>query len=167
MEPVMLARNGILESVLTNTWGSFRRRLFGIAPEETTFARRGFPPGTERARRRLEAIGRTFVDGYHAALLDDAPERLARRLAAVDPERRGFAFEGAAMGLSLRDYLTPWRRDRWRRFLAGPGSAHAYMVHVGVGWTLARLRRSVLPALRRYDPLLRWLVVDGYGFHEG
>ena len=28
-----------------------------------------------------------------------------------------------------------------RGFLAGPGAAHAYMVHVGAGWALAQLRR--------------------------
>jgi hypothetical protein len=41
------------------------------------------------------------------------------------------------------------------------------MMHVGLGWALARLRRSVTSHLARLDPLLRWLVVDGYGFHEG
>jgi hypothetical protein len=29
------------------------------------------------------------------------------------------------------------------------------------------LRRSVAPYLAKLDPLLGWLVVDGYGFHEG
>jgi hypothetical protein len=29
------------------------------------------------------------------------------------------------------------------------------------------LRRCVTPHLARLDPLLGWLVVDGYGFHEG
>jgi hypothetical protein len=44
------------------------------------------------------------------------------------------------------------------------------MAHVGVGWAAARLpwfRRSLERRLADYDPLLRWLVVDGYGFHEG
>ena len=41
------------------------------------------------------------------------------------------------------------------------------MMHVGLGWALARLRRSVTPYLAQLDPLLGWLAVDGYGFHEG
>jgi hypothetical protein len=41
------------------------------------------------------------------------------------------------------------------------------MMHVGLGWALARLRRSVTSYLARLDPLLGWLAVDGYGFHEG
>ena len=147
--------------------GWFRRRLFGISPEETTFARRGFPPCAEARRPGLERIGRTFVEGYHAALEDARPLTLARRLDGVEASFRGFAYEGAAMGLTLLDLLTPWHRRRWSRFLAGPGAAHRYMVHVGAGWALARLGRRVEPTLARLDPLLGWLAVDGYGFHEG
>jgi hypothetical protein len=40
------------------------------------------------------------------------------------------------------------------------------MVHVGAGWALARVPARVEKFLGRFDPLLRWLIVDGYGFHE-
>jgi hypothetical protein len=71
------------------------------------------------------------------------------------------------MGLALLDCFTPWRKDRWRTFTDGLAKHHIYMMHVGLGWALARLRRSVTPCLAKLDPLLGWLVVDGYGFHEG
>jgi hypothetical protein len=71
------------------------------------------------------------------------------------------------MGLALLDYLTPWKRNRVQVFLADAGAAHAYMVHVGVGWMLARMRQRIEPSLARLNPLLGWLAVDGYGFHEG
>ncbi|WP_205678725.1 DUF1702 family protein [Aquisphaera insulae] len=144
-----------------------RKRVFGIDPEETSFARRGFRGGDKRIEEHLQGVGRRFLRGYHAALEGDRLELLAGRLDEVDAEDRGFAYEGAAMGLCLLDHLTPWRRDRLAAFLAGPGAAHAYMIHVGAGWALARLRRRVGRALSRFDPLLRWLVVDGYGFHQG
>ena len=70
------------------------------------------------------------------------------------------------MALALLDRLTPWRRNRIETFLDGAGGAHVYMVHVGVGWALARLRRPVERHLARLDPVLRWLVVDGYGFNK-
>jgi hypothetical protein len=139
----------------------------GISPEEISFDRRGFPSCDPDVRRRLERIGATFLHGYHAAVDYSAPEVLARRLNRVDAEYRGFAFEGAAMALSVLDLLTPWKRDRWLVFVSGPGAKHVYMVHVGIGWALARLRWRVQPVMRRLHPLLRWLVVDGYGFHEG
>ena len=63
--------------------GWLRQRLLGLSPEEATVARRGFREGEAGVRQRLEQIGFTFLEGYHAALLDDAPETLAPRLAAV------------------------------------------------------------------------------------
>lgn len=146
------------------------QRLFGISPEEVTFKRRGFHECGPEQTRRLEQVGRTFLSGYHAALADEAPEALALRLEEVEEAFRGFAYEGAAMGLCLLDQLSPWRRERVRAFLHGAGSRHPYMIHVGVGWAVARLpwlRRNVVRATRDLDPLLRWLALDGYGFHEG
>lgn len=147
--------------------GRLRKFIFGISDAETTFARRGFAEGAASARSRLELIGRVFVGGYHAALLDDDPERLPARLGAVEPELRGFAFEGAAMALALSDYFGLVKRDRWRRFLEGAGRDHQYMIYVGAGWAMARLPGRRVEAFGEGSPLLRWLVVDGYGFHEG
>ena len=147
--------------------GRIQRFFLGLSLDEATFARRGFRAGDASARLRLEQVGRTFLHGYHAALDDDNPENLSSRLNGVEADFRGFAFEGAAMGLFLLDQLTPWRRDRLLSFLAGPGSPHIYMVYVGAGWALAQLRRGVPRALARFDPLLGWLAVDGYGFHQG
>ena len=144
-----------------------RKRLLSISLRETTFTQRGFREGDIRLRQQLEHIGRIFLMGYHAALNDDQPKVLARQLNAIEIEWRGFAFEGAAMGLALLDYLTPWKRNRLQVFLEGPGAAHSYMVHVGVGWVLARFHLNVELSLQHLDPLLRWLTVDGYGFHEG
>lgn len=146
--------------------GRLRRSLFGISVEEATFSRRGFQGNDSRAQQRLEQIGYTFIQGYHAVLEDDKFEVLVPRLNKFEAELRGFAFEGAAMGLTLLDYLMPWRK-RLRAFLQGPGSVHVYMIHVGAGWALARLHRQAKNLLARLDPLLRWLSLDGYGFHEG
>jgi hypothetical protein len=44
------------------------------------------------------------------------------------------------------------------------------MLHVGAGWAFARLpwiRWNPSRALAKLDPLLCWLALDGYGFHEG
>ncbi|HEU4834111.1 MAG TPA: DUF1702 family protein [Pyrinomonadaceae bacterium] len=147
--------------------GQARRRFLGLSPAEASFAKRGFIAGEVEARRRLEQIGIVFLSGYHAALEESGFVSLSRRLTTVDSDLRGFAFEGAAMGLALLDCFTPWRKDRWRTFTERLAQPHIYMMHVGLGWALARLRRSVTPYLTRLDPLLGWLVVDGYGFHEG
>ncbi|HYX22864.1 MAG TPA: DUF1702 family protein [Thermoanaerobaculia bacterium] len=151
---------------------ALRRALFGIAPQETTFARRGFHGEAGAVRDRLERVGSCFVQGYHAALAEDRPLPLAARIdAEVELGFRGFAYEGAGMALALLDTVIPGRRsrrNRLARFLAGPGEAQRYIVHVGAGWVMARLPVSPERYLSRLaDPLLRWLALDGYGFHEG
>ncbi len=152
-----------------NLGSSLRRMLFGIAPGETSFARRGFRGEAGPVRDRLEKVGHSFVAGYHAALAEDRPEPLAALVESqVEREFHGFSYEGAGMALALRDALSPLRRDRLARFLAGPGDAHAYIIYVGAGWILARMPLSVERLLARLpDPVLAWLALDGYGFHEG
>ncbi len=149
------------------SWGGVRRRLFGISPDEARFERRGFAPGADATQRRLEHVGRTFVGGYLAGLEHDHADALPAAFSRVVLEDRGFAFEGAAMAVALLDLLTPWKRDRLGRYLAGAGEPHMYMVHVGAGWALARLGRGPRFDSLPLDPLLRWLALDGYGFHEG
>lgn len=56
------------------------------------------------------------------------------------------------------DCLLPWK-NRVRDFLDCPGSTYIYAVPLGAGMGLARLRRL--------DPVLGWIIIDGYGFHEG
>lgn len=147
--------------------GQARKRFLGLSLAEASFAKRGFSAREEQSRRHLEQVGITFLSGYHAALEESGFVPLAQRLANVETELQGFAFEGAAMGLGLLDCFTPWRKDRWRIFTERLGQPHIYMMHVGLGWALARLRRRVTPYLGQLDPLLGWLTVDGYGFHEG
>lgn len=164
------ARRGTANGVTANRPVTrLRKHLFGISFEEVTFARRGFNDGGRAARERLEHIGRSFLQGYHAALSDEGPEVLASNLEAIDKESSGFAYEGAAMGLTLLDQLSLWKRGRLITFLNGVGSRHTYMIHVGVGWAIARvpwLRRNFHHAVADLDPLLRWLAADGNGFSD-
>ena len=143
------------------------RRLLAIAPEETSFARRGFRCDDDAVRRRLEGVADTFVQGYHFGLEESRPGPLAERLESLPVELRGFAYEGAGMALQILDTLAPWRPSRLRAFLDGPADAHVYIVHIGAGWALARLPLSPERLRARFDRVRGWLTLDGYGFHEG
>jgi len=144
-----------------------RRHLLHIPLKEASFACRGFSASSMQSRDHLEQIGETFLFGYHAALEKETPDILANQLNSIVPKFRGFAYEGAAMSLTLLDHLMPWPRNRLHAFLQQAGAEHIYMVHVGAGWALARLPWQRQWPPRWLDPLLRWLAVDGYGFHEG
>jgi hypothetical protein len=69
------------------------------------------------------------------------------------------------MASALLDHLTPWRRDRCAQLLRDRPE-HVYMIHVGAGWATARLKLSLERAIRHRDPLLGWLVTNGWGFHQ-
>ena len=148
----------------------WREQLLHIDAGEASFARRRFRWKDDQVRLRLEAIGATFLLGYNAAIDGRDLPVLVKQLNSIDGEVRGFAFEGAAMGLALLDGLAPWGRSRLPGFIAGPGASHVYMVHVGMGWAIARLpwlRFNLKKYLQRLHPLFCWLTLDGYGFHEG
>jgi hypothetical protein len=148
-------------------WGQVRKQLLGLSDEETSFARRGFHEGNSQSRKRLEQIGRTFLLGYHAALEEDEAEALVSRLQGVDSELSSFAFEGAAMSLTMLDLLTPWKNERWLSFVRKGAHAHLYMAHAGAGWALARLKLFGKRHQSLLDPLYRFLTLTGCGHHEG
>ncbi|WP_162834296.1 DUF1702 family protein [Amycolatopsis circi] len=117
------------------------------------------------ARGVLESAGRAFLTGLNASVEPDG-DALERQAAALEPELRGFAFEGAGMGCALLDVLLPVRRGRVAALLNGPASSYPHLVHVGVGWAYARLRLRPFFRGMATDPLLRWLAWDGFGFHQ-
>ncbi|HEY1348696.1 MAG TPA: DUF1702 family protein [Ktedonobacteraceae bacterium] len=143
--------------------GKLRKTLFGIPSERAVFERPGFAP---EAWQRFAPVAHSLVAGYHATLEDSRFEHLLPRLDAVELELHGFAYEGAGMGLAALDLVAPWKQ-RLAAFVAGPAARHIYPIYVGVGLALARLHRQPERYMSRLDPLLRWVVVDGYGFHEG
>ena len=122
--------------------------------------------GDAAAAHRMDLVVATVTRGCQAVLLNSRVEAVIPKLEAVDPELRGFAYEGAGTGLAALDCILPWK-DRTRAFLHGPGAAYPYAIQIGAGMALARLRRRPEPFLARLDHVLSWMAVDGYGFHEG
>jgi hypothetical protein len=133
---------------------------------ETQLDVRGFHVKNDAARARLERIGATFLTGYGYAAEARTVAEVEDRLELVDREVRGFAYEGAAMGFAVRDGLPIGGSRHVAQFLAGRARRHGYMAYIGVGWAMARLPRFRWSRITVADPLLRWLVLDGYGFHQ-
>jgi hypothetical protein len=142
----------------------FRSR-FAIDLGQASFAARGFQPGSEPVRRRLELIGETFLAGFNSGLVEDDVEALQRAVSDVAPERRGFAVEGAAMGAAIADALM-LGGDRLNAWMRHNETTYTYLAHVGAGWALARTPWRRTAILRGRDPVHGWLVFDGLGFHD-
>ncbi|BCJ41159.1 enediyne biosynthesis protein [Actinoplanes ianthinogenes] len=142
-----------------------RRRILTPNVSQTSMAVRGFHVKSDTARDRLETVGRTFLEGYALAAEARRPGDAVPGLEEIPTEFKGFAYEGAGMAFAVRDGL-PFGGKHTQRFLEGPGEPHIYMAYVGVGWAMARLPRARWSTLYAPDPLLRWLVLDGYGFYQ-
>lgn len=145
------------------------RPFLKIDPREVEFARRGFACAQPHIQARLERVGQVFLQGYHAGLKSCGGKHLATLLDETEWEFRGFAYEGAAMALALADGIS-LRGNQLPQFIADGGKQHIYMMHVGAGWACARLpwlRNKIEAVMAKFNPVLRWLIMDGYGFHEG
>lgn len=146
-------------------WRRARRKLLTPALREVDPQRRGFyawESGTDMVR----PVGRAFLVGYGIAAHEPTARRAIERAQNLPPAWRGFAMEGAAMATAIRACVTPIRRREFDRFMTYCQDRHSYMSYVGLGWALARLPRPLWPRLDSYDPLIRPLILDGYGFHE-
>jgi hypothetical protein len=132
----------------------------------TRLSERGFHAKDDAARERLETVGRTFLIGFAEAAEAATPSAAEGALEQIDPEFRGFAYEGATMAFMIMDGLLLGGGRSVSRFLAGRAERHVYMAHIGMGWAMARLPRWRWSAVPATDPVLRWLVLDGYGFHQ-
>jgi hypothetical protein len=151
---------------MASMMGALRRRVLTPDMAETRLSTRGFHEKNPAARELLETVGVTFLTGYGFAAEAGLPVDAEAGLEQVPPEFRGFAYEGAAMACAVRDGLPFGNARHVERFLAGRAAHHVYMVYVGVGWAMARVPRFRGSSMYTADPLLRWLVLDGYGFHQ-
>ncbi|MFJ9521744.1 DUF1702 family protein [Kitasatospora sp. NPDC101801] len=151
---------------MAGSWRALRRRILTPDHSETKLSERGFHEKSVQSRELLETVGSTFLTGYGYVMESRTVAEAELRLEGVPDQFRGFAYEGAAMGAAMLDGLPFGNGRKVAELLAGRGRQHSYMAYVGVGWAMARLPRFRWAAITPPDPLLRWLVLDGYGFHQ-
>lgn len=132
----------------------------------TLLDNRGFNKKSPEAQKLLETIGEVFLAGFGHAVEARTVLDAEAQLEQIPTRFKGFAYEGAGMGYAVLDAIPLGSKRHVSEFLAGRGADHIYMVYVGVGWAMARMPRVFWPAASSLDPLLRWLVLDGYGFHQ-
>jgi enediyne biosynthesis protein E2 len=148
--------------------GSVRRLLLAPKLSEVTFAKRGFPAVPSPVTRRLEAIPQSVICGFEWGMDARDQWEVERRLDLIDPEMRGFAYEGTTMAFTILDAMGGGHRTR--DLLRGPGRPHVLLAYIGMGFAMARLPRrlwrKVVPDLSGdpFYPTMSWLAVDGYGF---
>ena len=155
---------------MPTTLGSLRRLVLTPSFKEVSFAHRGFPVVPTDATRRLEAIPQAVLVGFEWGIDTRTEAELVQRLELVEPEMRGFAYEGATMAVTVLDAMAGGRGRRAQQLLSGAAVPHTFLTYIGIGFAMARLPRplwkKILPDLTGtpYYPTMSWLAVDGYGF---
>jgi hypothetical protein len=156
---------------MSKVLGALRRMALAPSLVDVSFAAVGFPVTPSATTAALEAIPQAVVCGFEWGIEGPTVAGIERRLALVEPERRGFAYEGATMAFTVLDAMRGGG-SRTRDLLEGPGRPHYFLACIGIGFAMARLPRvlwgKVLPELDgiSYHPTMSWLAVDGYGFDK-
>jgi len=112
---------------------------------------------------RMEIIKTIFQDAKDKALAQDDVEELIRHLSTTNPEFISVAYEGASMGLALKDFTnmkppfippkgekpengfsyTPLRGEGglWNSFM-NVSENHAAQMYIGLGWAVAQEKKT-------------------------
>jgi hypothetical protein len=142
------------------------RRALYLEQSAVDFDVRGFSGTPAATRNVLEDCGSAFLHGFNREL--GTPAGTVPDLSGLAAHRRGFGVEGAAMAACLRDQFRPFGSPRRLGALHERyAERYIYLLHVGVGWAMAKLHRSHPPYPRLTGGLLGWLAYDGWGFCRG
>ncbi|MFX0575238.1 DUF1702 family protein [Nocardia nepalensis] len=144
--------------------GPIRAALFAPSPSSVRAVLGSFEQPSAATALELEKVTMHLVGGIDAAVRSSANDELITGLMQVPPRYRGFAFEGAAVGLTAIDSLSPGRRAH--DLITGPAHDYDLTMFVGVGMALAKIPKFRWRKLFPQHPLFRWLAVDGYGFYK-
>ncbi len=116
---------------------------------------------------KMETIQNTFLRVQDIFFESPDWKRHVAELESTDIEFRSIAFESASMSIALEDLKQGEQLTNWFRFLNEAASAHTTQVHVGLGWALAQQLKNPITYLPELNPMMRYRVLDGYGYYEG
>jgi len=152
--------------------GAVRKRLVTPPPGEVSFVERGFDTENVPARETLETSALQFMLGFEFGIEQKSYADIVLRLEMLEREYRGFAYEGAAMAMTIKDVMSPLPGNRnTERFMSDYAPQHIFMAYIGIGFAFARLPKALWrralpdPSRMPNHPTLNWLVIDGVGFH--
>jgi hypothetical protein len=118
-------------------------------------------------QEKMETIQSTFLRVQDMFFESPDWKRHVVELEATHIEFRSIAYESASMSIALEDLKQGEHLTNWFRFLNEAASVHATQVHVGLGWAFAQQLIIPMPYLAELNPILRYRVLDGYGYYEG
>ncbi|WP_433018914.1 DUF1702 family protein [Kribbella sp. CA-294648] len=120
-------------------------------------------PEMDAAWPHFEPPSHAILDNFWATLDNPKLPDVIELVEANPPKDRGVAYEGAAMALTLLDFVLPYKR-RLKALLDGPCGPYRPMVYVGAGMILPFIPLNPYKLIGRFNDDARWFILDGYGF---
>ena len=126
----------------------------------------GREPVDAEVPAEIDRVGAVFRQALRRGFNSPSDREAAAWLESLPPADRSVAVEAVAMAVAWLQRAT--RSDRtWEGLRASLGAEHAAGMALGLGWALSWLGASTDGELDGLSPLLRWRVIDGYGFRDG
>ncbi len=146
-------------------WGKVRRFVFGLPLINIENTWKNIPNVETPTRTKLRSSVIAFVTGLNTAIEVAYSKLLIGQLEGLSDNCRGFAYEGAGMGLAIIDYSR--NKGLVAKFLKGEGANYPELIHVGVGCATSLLKKDLEQKMMEADPMQRWWIPDGFGFYSG
>jgi len=116
---------------------------------------------------KMDTIQNTFLHVQDIFFESPDWKRHVAELESTGIEFRSIGYESASMSIALEDFKQGEQLTNWLQFLNEAASAHATQVHVGLGWAFAQALKNPIDYLAELNPMMRYRVLDGYGYYEG
>lgn len=119
-------------------------------------------------QQKMETIKTIFQQVQSIEINQGNWSAVFEQLNATDAEFRSIAFEAAAMNAALKDLEQGDELSLWLHLATSAEAVlHLTQIHVGLGWALAQQQVDPIPYLPQLNPIMRYRVLDGYGYYEG
>lgn len=152
--------------LIVTGWWRLAFVAFAIRPSRMTVDRLGLSVTSPRDVERVDTILASFAGGFNAMIAAPSSRAWRAYCDSLPALYRPFAYEGAAMGYTLR-HLFRYRPDEFEDRIVKPLPEYRYLYYVGLGFW-SGMRRHDATAMSRVvealDPMHRYLCYDGYGF---
>jgi len=117
--------------------------------------------------QKMELIQSIFREVQDSFDENKSVGKLVASLDGYNVEFRSIAYESASMCIAIDDYEKYNELKFWFSFLNQNQEKHATQIHIGLGWALAQKEINPEPLLKKFEPMMRYRVLDGYGYYEG
>lgn len=116
---------------------------------------------------KMELIQATFQDAKEKATTTNDLAQLNKLLLNFPNEFVSVAYEGASMAIAIKSIQETDSLKIWNNFYHDFGIKHSSQIHVGLGWAFSKLNLDFSSFDSDIAPLLKYRVLDGYGYYEG